>query len=374
MGATLACSEATRDQGNHLVLSMTSTSVGTGDSVRLAAEVVDGGGAPTDLTVDWWLRDAHYAQILRGEWLRGLRVGQTLLVASAPGVTPESVSVNVTRHITHTTVTPDTVRLLYPGDTKTLLARSYAYIDATPSTYVWLSDDESVATVNAAGMVEAVRSGSTYVLALEATGTEDSAVVLVETPLIPAFFDPYTGVMQGLSTGVTILHTMPNTVQLTVTSSDSSIVEPAASSIPAGQTYGAVNLIPRAPGTARVHISAPGFTPTFGDITVGERRLRFRFDYTSLPIRLPASTAAIYSASFESEFDSVPVGRPTLEPFTVTLRSSDTSVFATRHFDIAVGETGAQTGIVAPLAPGTVWLVWEAPGFRADSLLFEFTP
>ena len=64
----------------------------------------------------------------------------------------------------------------------------------------------------------------------------------------------------------------------------------------------------------------------------------------------------------------------TLEPFTITLRSSDASVFATRQFDVAVRDAGASSGSVAPLGPGLVWLVWEAPGYAADSLLFEFTP
>lgn len=374
----LACSSTTEGggaAGARVLLSSDSLRIGTGDSVQLVGQVVDRRGRGTGASIDWRVADSGLAQIVAGDWLRGLRTGRTVIIATAGDAVPDTISIEVEVRLTHTIVRPDSLLLTDVGDSELLSVSSIAFIEPESGAYHWTSRNAAIATVTPQGEVQAVRTGITYIVAREAGGTADSALVRVETPLMLSFDNAHGGVMLEPNwQHVALQFTVMDSVSLTLTSSDPTILETAPAFVAPGDSTAYVSLIPRDIGTVIVRVEAPGFRPDSGVFVVGRPRLRFRFAYTVLPIKLPLNTHGMYSAAFESEYDTVNTARSVLDTVRVRLRSSDPTVFADEEFLIEPGESYVDTGIRHALKPGTVWLFWEAPGFLPDSLPFEFLP
>ena len=109
----------------------------------------------------------------------GVKSGSVMITATSDGVADTAtVTVNPVG-ITSTVVTPTPDTLFSINDSLQLVAKSYTGVTLTPGSYTWTSRDPSVVTVNATGLVVAKTNGVTYVVAVEAGGTSDSAKVNV---------------------------------------------------------------------------------------------------------------------------------------------------------------------------------------------------
>ena len=95
-----------------------------------------------------------------------------------------TVTVNSVSPVASTTVTPHLDSLTALTATVTLAAQAKdASNNPVAGTFTWVSRSPAVATVSTTGLVTAVTNGQTYVVATEAGGTKDSALVVVQQRL-----------------------------------------------------------------------------------------------------------------------------------------------------------------------------------------------
>ena len=113
----------------------------------------------------------------------GIDTIQAKLVGTV-SVTKFTVTVNSTSPVASTTVTPHLDTLTSLTATGTLAAQAKdASNNPVAGTFTWVSRTPAIATVSPTGMVTAVANGQTYVVATEAGGTKDSALVVVQQRL-----------------------------------------------------------------------------------------------------------------------------------------------------------------------------------------------
>ncbi len=159
-----------------------------GDTVRFSAQVRDQRGRViTGASVRWASSDASVASITASGLARAISGGSTTITAVA-GAASDSAGVEVRQEIARVVVSPAMIELDV-GDTIRLLTQAQDAngnpVDA--SGFVWMSDNEYVATVDSAGMVRARVRGSATITAGLGTfsGNADLTVVLPHIPPNP---------------------------------------------------------------------------------------------------------------------------------------------------------------------------------------------
>ncbi len=155
----------------------------SGHAVTFAVATGGGSVAPTSATTD---ANGLASTI----WTLGAPSGAQTITASSAGVPNLTISANVA--VASTTVSPKLDTLTALTATVQLAAQAK---DATGApltgSFTWVSRTPAVATVNAStGRVTAVANGSTYVVATEAGGTKDSALVVVQQRLASILVTP----------------------------------------------------------------------------------------------------------------------------------------------------------------------------------------
>ena len=144
-----------------------------GERLRLGAELVDANGHPVEgATAMWASGDTAVAVVDAPGLVRSVANGEATVTATA-GLVSDTAQVTVAQVASVVRVSPDTARLTVLGGTLRLAAeardkKGYWIRDAS---FTWASDALTVATVDAAGLVEAVGYGVATV-----TATLDSAV------------------------------------------------------------------------------------------------------------------------------------------------------------------------------------------------------
>lgn len=159
--------------------------------VSVGVTVTAGGGSvPADTLVSDTLG------VLRFPWTLGPTVGAQTLSVGATGVPAVTVTATATTTgagtIVTTDVTPALDTLVSLGETQALVATS-ADIAANPmvGSYAWSSRAPNVATVDSlTGLVTAVAPGASWIVALEAGGTRDSARIVVDQRLASVTVTP----------------------------------------------------------------------------------------------------------------------------------------------------------------------------------------
>ena len=150
------------------------------DTVRLTATVTDANGhAVEDAKVDWASGDAATAVVDSTGLVTALAEGSAPVSAKS-GTASDTAAVTVRRTLTGIVIAPDSLSLVAPGDTATLLA---TVSDANGNVIegadvAWASADSAVATVAADGLVTAVSEGSTTVTATAGDAEAEAAVVV----------------------------------------------------------------------------------------------------------------------------------------------------------------------------------------------------
>ena len=150
----------------------------SGKSVTFAVATGGGSVAPTSA-----LSDVN--GLASTTWTLGTATGAQTITASSPGLqgSPLTISANVT--VASTTVTPklDTLTALTATVQLAAQAKDPSGAPLTGS-FTWLSRTSTVASVNpTTGRVTALANGSTWVVATEAGGTKDSALIVVQQKL-----------------------------------------------------------------------------------------------------------------------------------------------------------------------------------------------
>ena len=151
-----------------------------GDTVRLMAEAADANGnAVADPSLDWTSENEAVATVDEGGLVTAAGNGSANITASSGSATG-SAAITVTQVIVAMDVVPAATTLFSLGDTLRLVAagvdangHAAAGLDVT-----WISENDAVASVDADGLVTAVRTGSTDVFA-ESGEYRDSAGVTV---------------------------------------------------------------------------------------------------------------------------------------------------------------------------------------------------
>ena len=153
-----------------------------GDTIRLSAEVLDQVGRPMPgAAVEWSSGDPAVASVDSTGLVRAEGSGATTVTATS-GSAAGSASVSIMQSVSSVTVTPAEASI-GPGDTLRLAAKA---LDANGhpvagAEFSWSSSDESVATVDASGLVRGVVEGGAVITAAagEVRGT---AEITVENP------------------------------------------------------------------------------------------------------------------------------------------------------------------------------------------------
>ncbi|MHB1097554.1 MAG: beta strand repeat-containing protein [Gemmatimonadaceae bacterium] len=119
----------------------------------------------------------------RALWTLGITPGAQSVTVTSTGLIGSPVTFTATAQgtIATTVVSPqlDTIVSLNATRTLTAQAKDGAGSNMT-GTFTWASRTPSVATVNATGVVTSVGNGTAYIVATEAGGTKDSALIVVQ--------------------------------------------------------------------------------------------------------------------------------------------------------------------------------------------------
>ena len=367
----LGCSEhGTEPEGPGRVVAVAQTiTVNTGDSLQVGVVVEDARGNPTNAPVTWAVDRAEYAEVTPGGWIRGLRFGQTFAIASSGNAAPDTVAVVIRKFVTRVVVAPDSVLLLAIGDSASLTPQSLAYKTEVIGIYDWTSRNESIATVDGAGKVRAVNSGDVFIIGQEASGAQDSTFVRVTPPLRLSFDQQYGAVHINPNWDSVMLDVAAREpVVVTVTTSDSAVLSADSVTIPVGARTARLSVRPRSLGTVMVGVRAQGYMPDSGRFEVGEPRIQI--DPTFVSGTVLTDYPFGFRITFGTEFDTVVVGRYLIDPVTVRIRSSDTTVLRDTMAAVQADSWEAYFRLRAHGA-GPVTYVAEAPDFRSDSLVFQ---
>ena len=153
-----------------------------GDTVRLAAEALDSNGYEVANAEFAWSSADSVVAVDSSGLVTAVANGTTVVTATS-GEASGSATVTVEQRVAEVRVSPDSVTLFAIGDTVRLAAEA---LDANgqavvgTQSFAW-SSDETVVTVDTAGLVTAVAEGSGKIMArLVGTGLVASATVLVD--------------------------------------------------------------------------------------------------------------------------------------------------------------------------------------------------
>lgn len=155
-----------------------------------ATVLTDGGSVTPDTATTTAAGEASFA------WTLANVAGAQTLRLDVPGtaVAPLDVSANDgVGPIVATKIEPLSDTLTFIGETRQFTASSLdEALNVIAGTYSWTSLDDSIATVDSAGVVTAVQNGSARIVATEAGGSADTATVLVQQAVASVTITPGT--------------------------------------------------------------------------------------------------------------------------------------------------------------------------------------
>ena len=155
------------------------------DTAMFTAEVQDANGnAIADAIMDWASDDEAVATVDLDGLVTAAGNGTATITATSAGLSG-SATVTVQQEAAAVSVAPDSVHLVAIGATAQLTAE---VADANENTIAdaavtWVSADEAVATVDAAGLVTAVADGATTVTATSGDASASAAVTVLAEPM-----------------------------------------------------------------------------------------------------------------------------------------------------------------------------------------------
>ena len=172
---SITIGEQTNVPVNRVLLNKTSTTLTVGNTETLTATVEPANA--TNKAVTWSSDNSGVATVSNGV-VTAVTPGTATITVTAQGDSTKSASCTVTVTAAAVPVTGVTLNKtstsLYVGGTETLTA-TVEPSDATNKNVTWSSDDTSVATVDASGLVTAVARGTAVITATAADGSGANA-------------------------------------------------------------------------------------------------------------------------------------------------------------------------------------------------------
>ena len=153
-----------------LKIELTSNSVFVNDSVKLAAKFLSPSGETLNgNSVTWISSDINIVTINKSAYLKGVQKGQTYIIAEAQGFETDSLLVTVvddSTAVSSVLITGSSTNIS-EGETLQLQAKAYNINgnEQNNNSFIWLSSDNAVLTVNSTGLVQAVSPGTVSVTA-----------------------------------------------------------------------------------------------------------------------------------------------------------------------------------------------------------------
>ncbi len=222
-----------------------------GETVQLTATVLDQNGqAMSGVSVTWASSDGGVASVGANGVVTAVQNGSATVTATA-GTASGTASVTVSQQAAQVDVSPESVTLSSVGDTARMSAEAFDSRGnpVANAGFLWSTDDGTVASVDASGLVTAVRSGSASVTAKSGSASGDASVtVLVElaglevSPAASTLFavgDTLQLEVQGLDANG---NPVPG-VSVTWSSEDDAIAEVDMTGLVTALKTGAVNII-----------------------------------------------------------------------------------------------------------------------------------
>ena len=160
------------------------TLLALGDTLRLSAEASDANGHVVEGTAFRWVSADTLVAIVDSTGLvTGIEPGEVSVTATAAGVSGHAELTVAAPVPTTLSVTPDTVAFTAIGQSVQLAAevldqarRAMEHVQVS-----WSSADTTVATVDSAGLVTAVRSGTTTVTASASEASGEAVVTVMQS-------------------------------------------------------------------------------------------------------------------------------------------------------------------------------------------------
>ncbi|MFN2399340.1 MAG: Ig-like domain-containing protein [Gemmatimonadaceae bacterium] len=338
-----------------VVITPDSAAMFAGDSIQLSAAAKNTAGATIpDRTITWAVVNATIVNLTPSGRVRGLRLGRTMVVASSEGRADTAV-VNV-KVITSTVVSPDLDSLRSVNDSLQLTAMSYGDIEPHAGSYTWSSSNPAAATVSASGVVVARADGSAWITAIEAGGTRDSALIVVNQRVAHVLVSPgaasrpvgrtqpfsaqATDARGNIMIGLTFIWSSRNPVIATVD--------------PSGLATAV------AVGVDTIDAIAAGLTGSAAFTVAPQPALSFSF--SSVESGVNQDAMAIGGSPL-----SISAPGPVESAVTVTVSNSSPPIAsASTGMTIAPGQTTAPL-MVTGLLQGTARLIASAPGYLPDT-------
>ena len=180
-GLTATCDvtvKATTGEASGLTLNLEETELVNGKTVQLQATVIPGNA--TDKSVTWTSSDATVATVNASGLVTAIKLGTAIITASTAN------GLKATCEVTVVAATVDALGLelnleeaeIVEGESVQLQA-TVLPADATDKTVTWTSSDAAVATVNASGLVTALKPGKATITASTANGLKAICEVTV---------------------------------------------------------------------------------------------------------------------------------------------------------------------------------------------------
>lgn len=156
-----------------------------GDRLRLKAVIQPENTA--DKSVEWSVEDGSIATVSQEGLVTGVAVGETIVYATTANNKAAACTITVNPRIfqvTKLSVNPSAVTL--EVEEKYELSVIYSPDYATDKTVVWISDDETIATVDEKGLITAVSPGETEITVTATNGVSATCKVTVKEKTVYA--------------------------------------------------------------------------------------------------------------------------------------------------------------------------------------------
>jgi len=234
-----------------VVIDPTSLGLALDETGQLEATALCAGGLPLDREITWSSSDDAVATVDDTGLVTGVDEGSATITAEAGGVSA-TAAVTVAGTVAEVVVSPASFSIL-EGDTQQLTAEAKdANGNVLVRAFTWSSSDETVATVDANGLVQALLPGAATISATAeaATGTSaaDIGARITSVAVSPATFDVVAGEEFLLTAVAYDTRGDPVVTDFVWTSSDESIATVDENGVVTGVDDGSVTITAAAGG------------------------------------------------------------------------------------------------------------------------------
>jgi hypothetical protein len=337
-------------------------------SHQLVASTSDAGG-PVPGSYLWITRDTGVVSVTQDGRVTARASGATWVVVREDGGSRDSARVVVDQRAARVVVTPDLAsRPVARTQQFSAVALDSGGTAVAGLATTWSSDLPALAVVDSAGLATASATGTDTIRA-QMGGVSGLAVLAVRPlPVLHLTRDTFDLGVGQYPTNLEL--PAPRVVADSLTIDEwfythlsvaDTAIAVATDSLPVNDLF---DLVGRKVGVTTLTASAPRYVSTNAAIRVSRPRLLAGLSVATLATN-EVQQLRIYVT------DSLGQHHFLVSPLTVTAKSSDTTVLRPQADTLTVlaNDIGVNTAVL-PARAGAAWMVYEAPGYRPDSVHF----